>query len=80
MIAPSFADIFYGNSFNNQLLPVTLSDEQVEALFTLVKANPGIRFEVDLESQVVKAGDQSYSFKIDDFRRHCMLNCWTVSA
>ncbi len=74
VIAPSFADIFYGNSFNNQLLPVKLSDEQVDELFTLVKANPGIKFEVDLEAQVVKAGDKTYSFKIDDFRRHCMLN------
>ncbi|MGX5355840.1 3-isopropylmalate dehydratase small subunit [Salmonella enterica subsp. enterica serovar Typhimurium] len=74
VIAPSFADIFYGNSFNNQLLPVKLSDEQVDELFSLVKANPGIHFEVDLEAQVVKAGDKTYSFKIDDFRRHCMLN------
>lgn len=39
-----------------------------------MKANPGIKFEVDLEAQVVKAGDKTYSFKIDDFRRHCMLN------
>ncbi|CNT72444.1 isopropylmalate isomerase small subunit [Salmonella enterica subsp. enterica serovar Choleraesuis str. 0006] len=39
-----------------------------------MKANPGIHFEVDLEAQVVKAGDKTYSFKIDDFRRHCMLN------
>lgn len=74
VIAPSFADIFYGNSFNNQLLPVTLSDAQVDEMFALVKANPGIKFEVDLEAQVVKAGDKTYSFKIDDFRRHCMLN------
>ena len=74
VIAPSFADIFYGNSFNNQLLPVTLSDEQVDELFALVKANPGISFEVDLEAQVVKAGEKTYSFKIDDFRRHCMIN------
>lgn len=51
-----------------------LSDEEVDELFALVKANPGIKFEVDLEAQVVKAGDKSYSFKIDDFRRHCMLN------
>ena len=74
VIAPSFADIFYGNSFNNQLLPVTLSDEQVDEMFKLVQANPGITFEVDLEAEVVKAGDKSYSFKIDAFRRHCMLN------
>jgi len=74
VIAPSFADIFYGNSFNNQLLPVTLSDEQVEALFTLGESNPGITFEVDLEAQVVKAGEKTYSFNIDAFRRHCMIN------
>ncbi|CZY41962.1 isopropylmalate isomerase small subunit [Enterobacter hormaechei] len=64
VIAPSFADIFYGNSFNNQLLPVTLSDEQVDELFALVQANPGISFEVDLEAEVVKAGDKIYSFSI----------------
>ena len=46
----------------------------VDELFKLVQANPGISFEVDLEAQVVKAGDKTYSFKIDDFRRHCMLN------
>jgi 3-isopropylmalate/(R)-2-methylmalate dehydratase small subunit len=43
-------------------------------MFALVKAHPGVKFEVDLEAQVVKAGEKSYSFKIDDFRRHCMLN------
>lgn len=62
VVAPSFADIFYGNSFNNQLLPVKLSDEEVDELFTLVQANPGIHFEVDLEAQVVKAGEKTYHF------------------
>ena len=42
--------------------------------FALVKANPGMSFEVDLEAEVVKAGDKTYSFSIDAFRRHCMLN------
>ncbi|MDN5679935.1 MAG: 3-isopropylmalate dehydratase small subunit, partial [Ewingella sp.] len=74
VIAPSFADIFYGNSFNNQLLPITLSDEQVDELFKLVEANEGITFEVDLEKQVVNAGGKSYAFEIDSFRRHCMIN------
>jgi len=74
VIAPSFADIFYGNSFNNQLLPVRLSDEQVDEMFQLVAAQPGIRFTVDLEAQTVTAGDKVYSFEIDSFRRHCMLN------
>ncbi|MDZ7279510.1 3-isopropylmalate dehydratase small subunit [Pantoea eucrina] len=74
VIAPSFADIFYGNSFNNQLLPVTLSEEEVDTLFNLVAAQPGIRFTVDLEAQTVTAGDKTYSFNIDGFRRHCMIN------
>ncbi|MDF3008046.1 MAG: leuD [Enterobacter kobei] len=51
-----------------------LSDAEVDELFELVKANPGITFEVDLEAQEVKAGDKTYSFNIDAFRRHCMLN------
>lgn len=74
VIAPSFADIFYGNSFNNQLLPVKLSDEEVDEMFKLVAAQPGISFTVDLEAQTVTAGDKSYSFEIDSFRRHCMIN------
>ncbi|MDQ5891690.1 3-isopropylmalate dehydratase small subunit [Pectobacterium aquaticum] len=74
VIAPSFADIFYGNSFNNQLLPVKLSDEEVDELFKLVDGQEGITFTVDLENQVVQAGSKSYPFEIDSFRRHCMIN------
>lgn len=74
VIAPSFADIFYGNSFNNQLLPVKLSEQQVDELFKLVAAEPGISFTVDLEQQEVIAGGKRYSFEIDSFRRHCMIN------
>jgi len=74
VIAPSFADIFYGNSFNNQLLPVKLSEEEVDELFRLVAAQPGISFTVDLEAQTVTAGDKVYPFELDSFRRHCMIN------
>ncbi|ACX89533.1 3-isopropylmalate dehydratase, small subunit [Pectobacterium parmentieri WPP163] len=74
VIAPSFADIFYGNSFNNQLLPVKLSDEEVDELFKLVDSQEGITFTVDLENQVVQAGNKRYPFEIDSFRRHCMIN------
>jgi len=74
VIAPSFADIFYGNAFNNQLLPVTLSEADVDALFRLVENHPGIKFVVDLEAGTVQAGDNVYPFTIDAFRRHCMLN------
>ncbi len=74
VIAPSFADIFYGNSFNNQLLPVRLSEEEVDELFRQVAAQPGMTFTVDLVSQTVTAGDKRYTFEIDSFRRHCMIN------
>ncbi|WP_423731714.1 3-isopropylmalate dehydratase small subunit [Hafnia paralvei] len=74
VIAPSFADIFYGNSFNNQLLPVTLSEAEIDELFAQVEAVPGMSFTVDLETQTVQAGDKSYSFELDSFRRHCMMN------
>jgi 3-isopropylmalate/(R)-2-methylmalate dehydratase small subunit len=74
VIAPSFADIFYGNSFNNQLLPVKLSEEQVDEMFKVVAAQPGVTFTVDLEAQTVTAGEKTYSFEIDSFRRHCMIN------
>lgn len=74
IIAPSFADIFYGNAINNGLVPVRLKDEEVEALFQLVAANPGLQIEVDLEANQVRAGSLSFGFEIDEFRRYCLLN------
>ena len=74
IIAPSFADIFYGNSLNNGLLVVRLKAEEVDALFLLVAAKPGIEIEVDLEANLVRAGDISFGFEIDEFRRYCLLN------
>jgi 3-isopropylmalate/(R)-2-methylmalate dehydratase small subunit len=56
MIAPSFADIFYGNAINNGMVPVRLKEEEVDALFQLVAAQPGIEIEVDLEANQVRAG------------------------
>ncbi|MGY6038373.1 3-isopropylmalate dehydratase small subunit [Aeromonas sp. AE23HZ002T15] len=74
IIAPSFADIFYGNAINNGLVPVRLKDEEVEALFLLVSANTGQQIEVDLEANQVRAGKLSFGFEIDEFRRYCLLN------
>ncbi|MGL5127910.1 MAG: 3-isopropylmalate dehydratase small subunit [Aeromonas popoffii] len=74
LIAPSFADIFYGNAINNGLVPVRLKEEEVEALFQLVAANPGLHIEVDLEANLVRAGEFSFGFEIDEFRRYCLLN------
>ncbi|MEX5751712.1 3-isopropylmalate dehydratase small subunit [Proteus mirabilis] len=73
VIAPSFADIFYGNSFNNQLLPIKLSDEKVTQLFDWVTEHAGTPITVDLVAQQVIAGELCFSFEIDAFRRHCMI-------
>jgi 3-isopropylmalate/(R)-2-methylmalate dehydratase small subunit len=74
IIGSSFADIFYNNSFNNQLLLVTLSDTEMDELFQLADNNEGIAFTVDLEKQQVLADNKVYNFKIDAFKRHCLLN------
>ncbi|MEW7867267.1 3-isopropylmalate dehydratase small subunit [Aeromonas diversa] len=74
MIAPSFADIFYGNAINNGMVPVRLKEEEVDALFQLVAAHPGQTITVDLETSQVRAGDLCFGFEIDPFRRHCLLN------
>ncbi len=74
IIAPSFADIFYGNAINNGMVPVRLKEEEVDALFQLVAVQPGIEIEVDLEANQVRAGELSFGFEIDEFRRYCLLN------
>lgn len=74
LIASSFADIFYGNAINNGLVPVRLKEEEVDVLFQLVAANPGLQIEVDLEANQVRAGELSFGFEIDEFRRYCLLN------
>ncbi|MCC4237868.1 3-isopropylmalate dehydratase small subunit [Vibrio anguillarum] len=74
MIAPSFADIFYGNSINNQMVPVRLTEQEVDEIFQFVQGNEGAQLTVDLERMEVKANGKTYSFEIDEFRRHCLLN------
>ncbi|UJF20073.1 3-isopropylmalate dehydratase small subunit [Vibrio sp. SS-MA-C1-2] len=74
MISSSFADIFYGNSINNQMVPVRLTEEQVDELFNFVNSTPGAEITVSLESMTVEANGKTYSFEIDEFRRHCLLN------
>ncbi|HGE6025494.1 TPA: 3-isopropylmalate dehydratase small subunit [Vibrio cholerae] len=74
MIAPSFADIFYGNSINNQMVPIRLTEQEVDELFSYVHDTEGATITVDLEALSVTANGKTYHFEIDDFRRHCLLN------
>jgi len=75
VIAPSFADIFYNNSFKNGLLPIVLEATVVDELFARVNANKGLEISIDLEAQTVSCdGEIVSSFDIDKFRKHCLLN------
>jgi 3-isopropylmalate/(R)-2-methylmalate dehydratase small subunit len=76
VIAPSFADIFFNNSFKNGFLPVVLSEAEVDRLFHECHAFPGFRLVVDLDRQTVSTVDGSRvtSFQVDAFRKHCLLN------
>ena len=75
IIAPSYADIFFNNSFKNGLLPIILPEEQVAGLFEEVESSPGYALEVDLERQVVvKPDGAELPFDIDPFRKHCLLH------
>lgn len=75
IIAPSYADIFYNNCFKNGILPIVLDAEEVDALFNEVEASVGYQLLIDLEQQVVVSPTgRSFSFEIDAFRKHCLIN------
>ncbi|WP_070886743.1 3-isopropylmalate dehydratase small subunit [Pseudomonas sp. D2-3] len=75
VIAPSFADIFFNNSFKNGLLPIVLAEEDVDALFEQTEATEGYQLTVDLQAQTVTRPDGvQYAFEVDAFRKHCLLN------
>jgi len=76
VVAPSFADIFFNNCFKIGLLPIALSEDEVEALFQAVEGQPGFQLTIDLEQQRIgtRDGSLSFGFVIDDFRKYCLLN------
>ncbi|QCI27220.1 3-isopropylmalate dehydratase small subunit [Buchnera aphidicola] len=73
IIAPSFADIFYSNSFNNHLLLITLSEKNINNIFHMIYNNPGIKATINLYKKKIKINNLKYDFKIDDFYRSCLL-------
>jgi 3-isopropylmalate/(R)-2-methylmalate dehydratase small subunit len=75
IIAPSYADIFFNNSFKNGLLPIVLPEAQVAALFDACLAFPGYQLTVDLERQViVQPQGEELPFDVQAFRKYCLLN------
>jgi len=76
IIAPSFADIFFNNCFKNGVLPIVLSEAEVDRLFHDVAAFPGFRLVVDLPAQTVAYtdGSRTMQFDVDPFRKYCLVN------
>jgi len=75
VIAPSFADIFFNNCFKNGILPIILTEEDIEQLFQTVFANEGYQLTVDLaKQQVISPDNKIFDFNVDKFRKHCLLN------
>lgn len=73
VIAPSFADIFYNNCFNNGILPVVLSTEEVDSIFKKTEGEGVYQLEVDLENKKIIGEGLEFSFEADDFRREKLL-------
>jgi 3-isopropylmalate/(R)-2-methylmalate dehydratase small subunit len=75
VIAPSYADIFYGNCFKNGILPITLPQDQVDALMEDARRGENARITIDLEAQTVTSSDgRQFRFEVDAFKKHCLLN------
>lgn len=75
IIAPSFADIFYGNSFKNGLLPIKLPQEIIDDLMKDAQMGANAVFTIDLENlEITRPDGQVISFEIDAFRQHCLIN------
>ena len=75
VLAPSFADIFFNNSFKNGLLPIVLDVEVIDSIFKAVEQSSGFELSIDLESQsILMEGHEPIKFEVDEFRKQCLLN------
>jgi 3-isopropylmalate/(R)-2-methylmalate dehydratase small subunit len=75
ILAPSYADIFFNNCFKSGLLPLVLSESQIDQLFNEVSAFPGYKLTIDLERQrIVKGQGDEIAFEVNPFRKYCLLN------
>ncbi|MBM1310241.1 3-isopropylmalate dehydratase small subunit [Sulfitobacter mediterraneus] len=75
VISTSFADIFFNNCFKNGILPIVLPKDQVDVLMQDAEKGANARVTVDLEAQTVTTSDgESFSFEVDSFKKHCLMN------
>jgi 3-isopropylmalate/(R)-2-methylmalate dehydratase small subunit len=74
IVAPSFADIFFNNTFKNGILPIVLDTQAVDRLFERASGEQALRISVDLAEQKLQvAGAETIAFDVDPFRKHCLL-------
>ena len=74
ILAPSFADIFANNCFKNGMLPITLTDSQIEEIMSRARAHEGYELTVDLERQTIEdSHGLSILFVVSEFQRYCLL-------
>ncbi len=74
VIAPSFADIFYNNCFKNFMLPIALAPDKVDELMRRARDPKGYVLTVDLQNQRITGDGVDFSFDVEAFRKHCLLN------
>lgn len=76
ILAPSFADIFFNNCFKNGVLPIVLSESDIDKLFDAVRAFSGFQLLIDLQEQRVRSldGTLNFAFQVDEFRKYCLLH------
>ncbi|MCF6347591.1 MAG: 3-isopropylmalate dehydratase small subunit [Flavobacteriaceae bacterium] len=74
IISSFFADIFKGNALNNGLLPIQVSEDYLNELLTKTTENPSIELTIDLEQQILKTPVGKVSFKIDSYKKMCLIN------
>lgn len=76
VVSSFFADIFKNNALNNFLLPITVSEEFLDKIFTAVEANPNAGIDVNLEAQIIKIASTDFEekFDINNYKKTCLLN------
>lgn len=76
VVSSFFADIFRNNALNNGLLPVTVSEQMLAAIFSAVEANPATELKIDLEAQTIEivGAEQKESFEIAPYKKQCLMN------
>lgn len=76
VVSSFFADIFKGNALNNGILPIQVTPESLQTIFTAIEKNPAVQAKVDLEAQElrIEAADVVVSFELNAYKKMCLLN------